>query len=243
LNNQNLKNNFLEILEYGKSACSSSGLKPTQKLYVKNKGVQISYLISKILINLGPILIWTQLFNKPMLFYSLLHEPVALLEYSRPQKLGYWMVLVHFFKILFETVAIHRFNKQTMPLMKLIYEMAYTWLLLGLGGGYFLFNPQFQEPFWFQKLGFLDVSVDLLIYLSFLAFELMDFLCHWHLRGLRKDDHDRRYYNPFEYGFGYVTSANYFWQLCAFFIIVLTTQVLYIALFHFLMFVRLNKKA
>jgi hypothetical protein len=50
----------------------------------------------------------------------------------------------------------------------------------------------------------------------------MSFLCNWHLRTLKRSDHDHAYYNPHKYGFETVSSANLFWQLLSFTLIVLT---------------------
>ena len=133
------------------------------------------------------------------------------------------MAIVHYTKRVIECIFIHIYSKQSKSLNKLIWSMAYTWLLFGIGVSYYLFHPNFYEPYWVnfepsEKRVFFNIFFGI-----FLFCELMNFLCHVHLKSLRKSAGDNRRGIPTLHGFSTVTCANYFWEYLAWVIFTIVT--------------------
>lgn len=102
---------------------------------------------------------------------------------------------------------LHRFSSDTMPASKIFVNCAYYWLLNGLFIGYFLFSPRYMEPN-------LSPVVFKTLIGTFTIAEIMNFLCHLHLRNLRPAGTKVRGI-PKGFGFDYVSCANYFWEVVA----------------------------
>lgn len=120
------------------------------------------------------------------------------------------MVLGHYFKREYETLFVHRFSNDTMPFFNVFKNSAHYWLLLGVGAMYFFLHPLYTPPAWIS-----DTNQYILTG-AFFFFEFMNFQCHGVLRDLRKPGTTERGI-PYGWGFGFVSSANYFWEaLCWF---------------------------
>jgi hypothetical protein len=68
--------------------------------------------------------------------------------FSPAAELGFAMAMIHFSKRLIECIAIHIYSKPTKSLNKLIWQMAYTWLFFGIGVPYYIFHPDYKDPYW-----------------------------------------------------------------------------------------------
>ena len=117
------------------------------------------------------------------------------------------MMLGHFFKRELESMFLHRFSSDTMPWKNILVNCGYYWILNGLFIGYFLFSPRYTDPK-FSSLVF-NALVG-----TFTVAEIMNFLCHLHLRNLRPSGTKVRGI-PKGYGFDFVSCANYFWEVVA----------------------------
>jgi very-long-chain enoyl-CoA reductase len=129
------------------------------------------------------------------------------------------MVVFHFIKREYETLFVHRFSNDTMPISGLIKNTAHYWLLLGIICMYFMLHPDYQTPSW---------SSDTMSWGFFALFCVAEFLngmCHAVLRDLRKPGTTERGI-PQGYGFQLVSSANYTWDLLAWIILAASTQVI-----------------
>ena len=123
---------------------------------------------------------------------------------SQKQILGTVMVLGHYAKRLLETVFVHRFSAETMPLSNLFKNCSHYWLLFG-------FNMyQFLKPQPSNRL----TKTDLVLTLSFAIFELLNLKTHLILKNLRRPGTTERGI-PCNYGFNQVSCANYLWETCA----------------------------
>ena len=149
----------------------------------------------------GPIVI--------ILLLLALSEPI----YGRPaselsfkQKIGTAMALFHYVKRELETIFVHRFSLDTMPLINLFKNCTGYWLVFGvLTMGFFL-RPKEEE----QGYSIADkVFVAL-----FVLFELLNLKCHLILKDLRKPGTTERGI-PCGFGFNQVSCANYLWELCS----------------------------
>lgn len=141
---------------------------------------------------------------------------------SRGRWLGYYMAIIHFSKRTLECIFLHNFSKSTKSLNRVIWELAYYWLFFGIGVSYYLLHPNYKKPFW-ERDSFVYFGYVLLI--GFLFCQLMNWLCHVHLKDIRVGREDRKsYYGiPSLHGFSSVTAANYFWEFSAWVIFAITT--------------------
>lgn len=167
------------------------------------------------------------LFNKQIYAFTL-NDDKYLKEEAWPSNdklysrmLGYYMIFIHFIKRVFECMFIHIFSKSTKSLNKLIWEMAYNWLFFGVGVGYYLFHPHYKESIWENEVTIVPISYCLMG--AFIFCEIMNYMCHLHLRSFRKKDGDKRIGLPTDHGFSTVSCANYFWEIIAWTIFAFTT--------------------
>jgi very-long-chain enoyl-CoA reductase len=130
--------------------------------------------------------------------------------------MGLMMVVGHFIKREYETLFVHRFSNDTMPITGFVRNTAHYWLLLGIFSMYFMLHPEYTAPAW---------SSDTLSWVFFGMFWIAEYLngaCHAVLRDLRKPGSTERGI-PQGYGFQLVSSANYTWDLLAWIILALST--------------------
>jgi len=62
-----------------------------------------------------------------------------------------------------------------------------------------------------------------LLLIAFVFFEIMNLLCHLHLKSFRKKEGDHKLGIPTLHGFSHVACANYFWEIMAWGIFVIVT--------------------
>ena len=92
------------------------------------------------------------------------------------------MVLGHYIKREFETVFVHRFSNETMPLINIFKNSAHYWILFGVCNMYFFLKPS------------QDVSAGKNVVLAalFTIFELLNLKTHLILKSLRKEGTNER---------------------------------------------------
>jgi very-long-chain enoyl-CoA reductase len=125
--------------------------------------------------------------------------------YTLNQKLGIAMVIGHYSKRILETIFVHRFSLDTMPLFNIVKNSFHYWVLMGACCMYFLIRPDYTPPSWGSKTA-LAVMIGL-----FTLFELLNLKCHLILRNLRRPGTTERGV-PKGWGFGLVSCANYLWE-------------------------------
>ncbi|EKX73267.1 conserved hypothetical protein [Theileria equi strain WA] len=178
------------------------GVKDDTSLYFKDLGVQISWRLVFFIEYLGPLIITPLLYYFPSVFYS--QESKGRIF---TQQLAFVMLMFHFIKREFETLFLHKFSKNTMPIMNLFKNCFHYWILCGLGIGYYLFHPLYTP------IMFLNSKYEkMVLFVLFFVFQFMMFMTHLTLRRLRPAGTTERGI-PMNWGFQFVSCANYLWEL------------------------------
>lgn len=115
------------------------------------------------------------------------------------------MMVGHFIKRELESMFVHKFSSDTMPVTRLPINCAHYWLLNGLFISYFLFHPLYMDP---KHPKFVLWGMVALFIIS----ELMNGATHIHLANLRPPGTKTRGI-PKGWGFDLVSCANYFWEI------------------------------
>lgn len=211
----------------------------------------MSYRLSQILINIGPIitlsLFWTYRFE----IYSFCLSPeksfTGIFIPSLSQDIAFKMALCHFVKRVIECIFVHFYSKPTKSLSGIMREIGYFWLYFGLLIPFYLLHPSYQaDSFWVQVLGLPQGSVSYIYHLLTACFgfsEIMNLLCHMHLKSFRQGDHEFTRGIPRFHGFSAVSSANYFWEFLAWVSFALVAQTLASFAFVVFSFFRMNYRA
>lgn len=135
------------------------------------------------------------------------------------QKLGVFMVILHYVKRELETAFVHRFSSETMPIKNIFKNSFHYYGLFGFLTMYFFLSPKYTPPAWANDKFFYAATA------LFCLFEFLNLKTHLILRNLRKPGTTTRGI-PHGYGFGLVSSANYLWETCAWLTFAVQAQVL-----------------
>jgi very-long-chain enoyl-CoA reductase len=167
-------------------------------IYFKDLGPQIDWRLTYIIEYLGPFFI--------IIFLFLYMGPS---NTNTTQKLGFIMSTFHYGKRVLESIFVHEFSNNTMPLKNLFINTMYYWVLYGVICGYSLFNENYIEP---------DPKYFLRYFVAFLFFsaEIKNLKCHLILKKLKEANRGEKGI-PHGEGFEYVSCANYFWEFVAWF--------------------------
>ncbi|KAG1683095.1 Very-long-chain enoyl-CoA reductase [Nymphon striatum] len=164
--------------EWGKplpdeATLSSLGLKNGSNLYLKDLGTQIGWKTVFLCEYAGPLVLYLIMYSRPKFFYG----SVATTSIHRVVHLAAGCWSFHYVKRLLETLFVHRFSHNTMPISNLFKNCSYYWLF-GMIIGYFVNHPLYTPPMY----GNLQVYTGLGI---FVIGELGNFSIHMLLRNLR----------------------------------------------------------
>ena len=152
----------------------------------------------------GPILIHSLCFLLPSLIYP--QHSITPHHHTYTVKVAYALVLFHYLKRELETVLVHRFSSDTMPIRNIFKNSFHYWFTGGIMIAYFLYHPLYtplHSP----------MTVNLCALLFIIA-ELSNAKCHLILRDLRPAGTRVRGV-PRGFLFDYVTCANYTTELAA----------------------------
>ena len=174
-------------------------------IYVKDIGPQISYKLVYIIEYLGPLFFSIIFFTRLFKIALEKNEQVPTV-----QLLYFIMIIFHYIKRIIETMYIHIFSRDTMPLKNLFKNCAYYWGLFGILCCYFIFHPNYT-PINFL-LGFRYVFV-----MFFFSAEIKNLKCHIILKELKERNQGKKAIPPSKEGFEVCTCANYFWEFLSWF--------------------------
>ena len=211
-----LKRDYMTLFDYD--------IKPGDTLLIQDRGVQVSYRLSQLMINIGPvitfILFWVYRFE--IYNYCLVEKKDQIPQEFKPnlaQDIAFKMGLGHFAKRVFECIFVHLYSKPTKSLNRIVKEMGYFGLYFGLLVPFYLLHPAYKEDAFWSKIPIVPAGSYQYIYQAlavvFLFAEVMNLLCHLHLKSFRKGDHDFTRMIPRYHGYSKISSANYFWELLA----------------------------
>jgi len=194
------------------SAKISSLVRDNDSVTFKDLGPQISWTAVFLVEYFGPILMHAICFLAPQLVYS---QPV---KHHLIQQVAFGLVVLHYLKREYETLFVHRFGNATMPWFNIIKNSSHYWLLGGLFIAFFFNDPQYTAPTNISTLIFAGAGL-------FVAAELGNLAAHITLRDLRAPGSNQRGI-PRGGLFELVTCANYTYELAAWLVFAVLTQVL-----------------
>ncbi|VEU23499.1 DEKNAAC104624 [Brettanomyces naardenensis] len=177
----------------------------TLSVGAKDVGPQIGWRTVYFIEYLGPVVIQS-------LIYFLYYDPTY---NTFAQKAAYIMTLLHYLKREYESLFIHVFSVDTMPVNFLFRNCGHYWIFNGLLMAFSLYAPQNKVYEGYQRWIFHveDRSISELefFFLLWLVFELSNLYCHWQLRQLRSDG-SRKHRIPHGFFFDLVSFPNYFFE-------------------------------
>lgn len=178
----------------------SFGVEDGATLVFRDLGPQIAWKTVFLIEYAGPLFLYIFFALRPSLFYSDASSPS-----TGVQKVALVCWIIHFAKREFETLFVHRFGTDTMPLSNLYKNCAYYWSF-GLVIGYLVNRPHFGS----ESSTFLT----LLGVLIFVLAEVGNGVTHLQLRNLRPPGTKTRRV-PRGGLFNYVSCPNYTCEILA----------------------------
>jgi len=200
-----------------------AGLKNGSKVYLKDLGPQIGWSTVFLAEYAGPLFVYLWFYTRPYIFYG---EGAATKPYAQVVHIAAACWALHYVKRLLETVFVHRFSHQTMPLSNLFKNCGYYWGFAGYVA-YHINHPLYTAPCCTQvyvSLGF------------FLLSEFGNLSIHLLLRDLRPPGTSERKIpypnsNPLTALFKYVSCPNYTYEFYSWLAFTVMTQCLPALLF------------
>jgi len=198
-------------LKNDKSKLKDLGVQNGTKLVFKDLGPQVAWRTVFLAEYFGPILIHALVYFLPQLVYRVDFEK------SHVQRVALGLVLLHYLKREFETVFIHRFGNETMPVFNIFKNSFHYWILGGANIAYFLYHPKFTQHRSNLEVNICAVAIILCI--------LGNFWTHIILRNLRPAGSNVRKI-PRGFLFEYVSCPNYSLEILEWIIFAYMTQTL-----------------
>jgi len=170
-------------------------------VFLKDLGPQIGYKTLFVLEYLGPLVVYPLFYYRPSFIYGSGADR-APIHFAQDLALLSWSF--HYSKRILETLFVHRFSNDTMPIKNIFKNCGYYWGFAALVS-YFVNKPQFVEPPHNQVLFGAGL---------FFASEIANFITHIQLRNLRPEGTRKRGI-PRGFLFDLVSCPNYFVEILA----------------------------
>lgn len=180
------------------------GLKNGSKLYVKDLGPQIGWSTVFMAEYAGPIFVYLIFYARPSLFYGATDNQ----KMSQVAEVAAYCWSIHYTKRVLETLFVHRFSHNTMPIMNLFKNCSYYWGFTAFVS-YFVNHPLYTPPCTIQF--YIGLG-------TFIFCELGNLSIHIALRNLRPPGTKVRRIpvptiNPFTLLFNFVSCPNYTYEV------------------------------
>ncbi|ODV86889.1 hypothetical protein CANARDRAFT_6459 [[Candida] arabinofermentans NRRL YB-2248] len=174
-------------------------------VYAKDVGPQIDWRTVYFIEYLGPIILQSLIY---FAWYDATNN-------TWTQKFSYIMCSLHYLKREYETLFIHSFSSDTMPLKHLFRNSGHYWILNGLLIGIAVYAPQDQYYTGIYKYLFhvedRPIEVLFLFAAAWVFCQASNYYCHLILMNLRPLG-SREHKIPYGYFFEYVSFPNYFFE-------------------------------
>lgn len=194
-----------------------AGVADGGELLVKDLGHQISWKTVFLVEYGGPLVIHPLVYYFPEVFWG---GPVY---HSMLQRFVYGMVMVHFAKRELETLFVHRFSHDTMPILNIFKNSAHYHLLSGLALALSVYSPAFGAMSPYIRGTIRDDPTFIWACTGVWIFaEVSNLITHIKLRNLRPAGTRKRAI-PNGYGFSLVSFPNYFFESVAWLCIAVMT--------------------
>ncbi|KAK2027423.1 3-oxo-5-alpha-steroid 4-dehydrogenase [Colletotrichum zoysiae] len=203
------------------SVSSEPAVMSAGQVLVKDLGPQMAWSTVFVIEYLGPILIHIAVAGLRPYIYS---GPGAKKPMSPTQLLTLAMFLGHFLKREYETLFVHKFSANTMPMRNIFKNSFFYWAFAGLLSAWHVYSP--SSPTALAR----NDAVDVLGTIIFLFGEASNAIVHLNLASLRSRGGTERQI-PRGYGFSLVTCPNYMFEIIAWIGIIITSRSWAVALF------------
>ncbi|CCE30099.1 hypothetical protein E4U22_001262 [Claviceps purpurea] len=190
-----------------------------KEVLVKDLGPQIAWRTVFVIEYLGPILLHAAVVAaRPYLFKD------GANSMSSTQWLSFGMIVAHFIKRELETLFVHKFSANTMPVFNIFKNSFFYWAISGLLCAVSIYSPRSLAARAEQPL------IDLVGLALYLFSETGNALVHLYLSSLRSPGGTERKI-PSGYGFSLVTCPNYMYEILAWAGIIIVSRDWSVALF------------
>lgn len=180
------------------------GLRTGDKIYIKDLGPQIGWKTVFLAEYAGPLIVYLIVYTRPSILYgNASSAPVSLTTH-----IAAGCYTLHYVKRLLETIFVHRFSHNTMPIRNLFKNCSYYWGFTAYVA-YHINHPLFTSPCMCQVYGALA---------AFLFCEIGNLSVHIALRNLRPPGTKVRKIpvadaNPLTKLFDLVSCPNYTYEI------------------------------
>ncbi|KAG6369694.1 3-oxo-5-alpha-steroid 4-dehydrogenase-domain-containing protein [Boletus reticuloceps] len=194
-----------------------AGVADGGELSVKDIGHQISWKTVFLIEYAGPLLI------HPIFYYFPEYIWGGPVYHSMLQRFVYALVMLHFAKRELETLFIHRFSHDTMPVKNIFRNSSHYYIGSGLFLALAIYGPQYSAMSPYIRGTSRDDPVFIWACTAIWLFaEVSNLITHITLRSLRPAGSRKRAI-PQGYGFSLVSFPNYFFESLGWFAIALMT--------------------
>ena len=162
------------------------------ELYFEDLGLLINRHLAYFIFYIGPVFIVAYSFSN-------------LKKVNETQNLIFFMSSFHYIKRCYESLYVHKFSINYLPIMYSFGAIIYYWGVYALCCSFFIFNSEFKEPEYNKGI------LRYIILIIFIIAEIGNGLCHQEQTNQKKRNHGKRGI-PKGYGFDLTSSANYSWE-------------------------------
>ncbi|KAK1836119.1 3-oxo-5-alpha-steroid 4-dehydrogenase-domain-containing protein [Podospora conica] len=218
--NKTLKNRRALISE-------EAGVISKKQLLVKDLGPQVAWRTVFVIEYFGPILFHVLVpLLRPYLyqFWPYVYKSEAETPMTQVQWLLCALFNIHFLKREWETLFVHKFSANTMPVSNIVRNSAFYWIMAGLLSAWHIYAP--GSPADRTELGPLDYA-GLAI---FVVCEVCNWMVHQHLSSLRKPGGTEKGI-PNCIGSSLVTCPNYMFEVLAWVGVILISRSFAVVIF------------
>jgi len=192
------------------------------EVLVKDLGPQIAWRTVFLIEYLGPILIHVLVVAARPYIYRDAGATAEAMSFT--QWLSFGMIVAHFVKRELETLFVHKFSANTMPVFNIFKNSVFYWALSGLLCALSIYHPR-------SLAARADLPViDAVGTALYLFAEMGNATVHLYLSSLRSPGGTERQI-PSGYGFGLVTCPNYMFEILAWVGIIVASRDWAVAIF------------